>query len=380
MQTKYIHVQENTDYSILDEAASIIRSGGLVAFPTETVYGLGANALDAVAVKKIYEAKGRPSDNPLIAHVADMEGLYAITNDVPETARVLADRFWPGPMTIILDKNETVPYETSGGLETVAVRMPSHELARELIRRAGVPIAAPSANTSGRPSPTSYEHVKMDLDGRVDMIIDGGAVEIGVESTIIDVTSKVPTILRPGAITYEMLVEAIGEVAIDDTLLSKPSEDMRPIAPGMKYRHYAPRASMSIVCGQTEAVVAKIKELVCDTTKKIGILTTDENRRLYEEWAVQCPSEMHEDKDDVLYGRLDGNLDEKLDIGRAIYILSLGSRDDEASIASSLFAKLRQFDELGVDTIYAEGFETKNLGLAIMNRMMKAAGYHVINV
>ena len=238
----------------------ILKQGGLVAFPTETVYGLGGNALDAEASAKIYAAKGRPSDNPLIVHIADWEAIRAIVSEVPEAAKRLADAFWPGPLTMILNKSDLVPYATTGGLETVAVRMPVNPIARALIRAGGGYIAAPSANTSGRPSPTTAQHVKDDLDGKIDMIIDGGPVGIGVESTIIDLTEKIPMILRPGYINMEMLRDVLGEVRMDPGLhFNDPN--FHPKAPGMKYRHYAPKAPLTIVEGPQDRVVEEIRSL-----------------------------------------------------------------------------------------------------------------------
>lgn len=242
-------------------AGEILKSGGLVAFPTETVYGLGANALDEAAAAQIYAAKGRPSDNPLIVHIADIEALEGIVEKVPEDARRLAEAFWPGPLTMVFRKNPRVPYGTTGGLDTVAVRMPAHEIARELIRQGGGYIAAPSANTSGRPSPTTAAHVAEDLRGRIDMIIDGGSVEIGLESTIVDLSGGTPVILRPGYINQDMLDRVIGPVEMDRGLIAENS-GIRPKAPGMKYRHYAPKAQLVIIEGKSAAVVDKINELI----------------------------------------------------------------------------------------------------------------------
>ncbi len=249
METKRIYIKDTEhvrDEELL-EAAEIIRRGGLVAFPTETVYGLGGNALDEDAAKKIYAAKGRPSDNPLIAHVSCPEEVEPLVEYMPEAGKKLMEAFWPGPLTMIFPKSSRVPYGTTGGLETVAVRMPSDPVANRLIALAGVPIAAPSANTSGRPSPTTADHVWQDMNGRIDMIIDGGPVGIGVESTIVDVSGQVPVVLRPGAITMEMLRETLGEVTIDPAILGPMAEGVRPKAPGMKYKHYAPKAELTLV-------------------------------------------------------------------------------------------------------------------------------------
>lgn len=330
-------------------AADVIRAGGLVGFPTETVYGLGGNALDAAASKKIYAAKGRPSDNPLIVHVSSMAEIPPITADIPETGKILAEKFWPGPMTLIFRKSGTVPKETTGGLDTVAVRMPSDPVAAELIRRSGVPIAAPSANTSGRPSPTRAEHVWQDLNGKIDIILDGGPVKVGVESTIVDVTGEVPTLLRPGAITMEMLEAAVGHVEIDPAILRPMSPDAHPKAPGMKYRHYAPKADLTIVEGDMEKVIQKINALAEEKIaggKKVGIICTEETKNRY-------PAGMVE---------------------------SIGVRAKQETIAHNLFAVLRDFDDRGAEYIFSEGFAEDHLGQAIMNRMKKAAGYHILHI
>ncbi len=330
----------------LGKAGEILYKGGLVAFPTETVYGLGANALNEEAARKTYEAKGRPSDNPLIVHIADMEALDAIVKEVPEVARRVAEKFWPGPLTMIFKKNEIVPLGTTGGLETVAVRMPVHEIARELIRAGGGYISAPSANTSGRPSPTSAEHVIADLDGKIDMIIDGGSVEIGVESTILDMTVEPPMILRPGAITKEMLEEVIGEVAVDRALLPDEGE-AAPKAPGMKYRHYAPKAQLMIVEGSQEEVVKAIRQIAYEQTRlgyRVGVIATHETVGAYSTGLIK----------------------------------SIGTRSNEATIAKNLYKVLREFDEEEIDYIYSEVFAESGLGDAIMNRLEKAAGHHII--
>ena len=253
---------ENRRSEVMEKAGEILKSGGLVAFPTETVYGLGGDALNPEASAKIYAAKGRPSDNPLIVHIADMEALKVLASEVPEKAKLLADRFWPGPLTMIMPKSDAVPYATTGGLDTVAIRMPSHPTAYELIRSSGVYIAAPSANTSGRPSPTTAQHVYEDLNGRIDMIIDSGKVDIGLESTIVDLTGEIPTILRPGYITRAMLEEVVGPVTIDKAILAEHEDpNLRPKAPGMKYKHYAPKGDLVIVEGKKQAVAEMINYL-----------------------------------------------------------------------------------------------------------------------
>ena len=334
----------------LEEACRILQKGGLVAFPTETVYGLGGDAMYSEASAKIYAAKGRPSDNPLIVHIADMDALEDIAQSVPEAAVKLADHFWPGPLTMIFPKKEAVPKSTTGGLETVAVRMPSHPVARALIRESGVYIAAPSANTSGRPSPTKAEHVKEDLDGRIDMILDGGAVGIGLESTIVDLSTGVPTILRPGYITGEMLEDVLGEVQVDPAILSqKMNPNIVAKAPGMKYRLYAPKGQMTIIEGDTGKVVDEINRLVKEKTDEgcsVAVIATEETKDAY-----ACAN-----------------------------VRSVGSRATEGSIAAGLYDILREMDHIGAEYIYAESFEKDTLGKAIMNRMLKAAAYHVIKV
>lgn len=333
----------------LSEAARILIEGGLVAFPTETVYGLGANALDEAAAKKIYAAKGRPSDNPLIAHIADMEGLKPLVSEIPEVAKRLAKAFWPGPLTMVFRKSDQVPYGTTGGLDTVAVRMPSDPVAGRLIQLAGIPVAAPSANTSGRPSPTLADHVWEDMSGKIDMLLDGGAVSIGLESTIVDVSGEVPVLLRPGAVTVEMLEDVIGRVEIDPAIMGKMDGKAKPKAPGMKYRHYAPKARLLLVQGELDQVVRTINRLTAeqaDRGLRVGIICTEETKSRYTAGLIRC----------------------------------IGSREKEGTIAHNLFAVLREFDSLQADVIYSESFPADHLGQAIMNRLMKAAGYHTLNV
>lgn len=348
---------DNIDMSVIDRAAGILKSGGLVAFPTETVYGLGADGLNAQAAAKIYTAKGRPSDNPLILHIADMEKLNILATDIPESARKLAEAFWPGPLTMIFKKNPIVPDGTTGGLDTVAVRMPGHPVARALIIASDINIAAPSANLSGRPSPTCGMHVIDDMNGRVDMIIDGGETSMGLESTIVDVTCTPPMILRPGFITREMMEAVVGETQIDKGVLGKPGENMRPKAPGMKYRHYAPAADFVIFDGEGGKVVDTIVEKTVSRTEqgiKVGIIATDENR---------CEIE----------NRL-GNIRDK------VIIFSIGTEKNMAEIAGNLYRVLRDFDKTDVMQIYGETFLQDHLGQAVMNRMYKAAGYNIIRV
>ena len=388
METKRIVIEERNHIKDeeLKEAAGILRSGGLVAFPTETVYGLGGNALDEDAARKIYAAKGRPSDNPLIAHVSCVEEVAPLVKEIPEAGRKLMEAFWPGPLTMIFPKSEKVPYGTTGGLDTVAIRMPDDPVANRLIALAGVPVAAPSANTSGRPSPTTADHVWQDMNGRIEMIIDGGPVGIGVESTIVDVSSAVPAVLRPGAITMEMLAEVLGEVSVDPAILGPLSADVRPKAPGMKYKHYAPKADLTLVepgtgteresgaeqvtgaeqktgadwntgaapeTGldetQLQAMIRKVRELSREKIEagyKVGVICTDESRGCYTDGEVR----------------------------------SIGARKSQASVAHNLYALLREFDDLGVDYIFSESFPKDHLGQAIMNRLSKAAGYKIVKV
>ncbi len=329
-------------------AAKVIADGGLVAFPTETVYGLGCNAFDGVAVKKVYEAKGRPSDNPLIIHICNYAMLDNLIGYLPEKAKKLMDLFWPGPITFILPKGDAVALDVTGGLSSVAVRFPNNEVALRLIEKANVPIAAPSANSSGKPSPTRATHVAFDLDGKIDMIIDGGACEFGLESTIVDVTEEIPVLLRPGSITLEMLQQAVGEVKVDDGVIYKIEGEHKPKAPGMKYTHYAPKATVNIVNGELEAVVSTINNFVLENAphQKIGIMATEQTKHLY-----TCEN-----------------------------VLSVGDRNDPKTIGANLFKILRKFDHIGVELVYAEGFSDSEVYMAVMNRLRKAAGFHIINV
>ena len=340
--------EDQLDLEALKEDGVLLQNGGLVAFPTETVYGLGGNALDPEASRKIYAAKGRPSDNPLIVHIADMEHLAPIVREVPEAAARLAGAYWPGPLTMIFWKSSRVPYETTGGLESVAVRMPESRIARELIRCAVGYVAAPSANTSGRPSPTLASHVEEDLGDKIDMILDGGMVRIGLESTIVDFTEEVPVILRPGYLNRQMLEEILGTVRVDPGIQTE-NVHVRPKAPGMRYRHYAPRAELTIVEGPERAVTETIRRLV---REKLA-----EGRRT----GVLCARETGGDYPE----------------GR---VFVLGSRSGEQEIARHLYEALRAFDEEGIEYIYSEAFDTPNMGPAIMNRLLKAAGHRVLQV
>lgn len=350
METKIRAVNGEGPKEAYEEAALCLKRGGLVAFPTETVYGLGGNALEEEAAKKIYAAKGRPSDNPLIIHIAEVSALKELAREIPEVAIRLAERFWPGPLTMILQKSEKVPLGTTGGLDTVAIRMPDHPVALQLIRTSGLYLAAPSANTSGRPSPTLAEHVAEDLSGRIDMILDGGMVKVGLESTIVDLTEEIPVILRPGCITKEMLEQVVGQVKIDPAILSAQGmTNAKPKAPGMKYKHYAPKAELTIFKGKQESVVKYIQKQAEEMEKEglnVGILATEETRSDYTKGIVRI----------------------------------IGSRQEEGSIARGLFACLREFDHLQVDVILAESFEEDAMGEAIMNRLNKAAGYSIVEV
>lgn len=327
----------------LDRAAAILREGGLVGIPTETVYGLGANALDETAVAHIFEAKGRPQDNPLIIHVPDAEWLERYCRDVPETAYRLAERFWPGPLTMILPRDPIVPLRTTGGLETVGVRCPRHPVTLELIKRAGVPIAAPSGNTSGRPSPTTAKHMLEDMQGKVDAIFDGGACSVGVESTIIDLTVSPPRLLRPGGLPLEQLREVLGEVAVDRAVTGLLKEGERPRAPGMKYRHYAPKAPVTVVTGTPEKTAAYIAGRIGTNT---GVICFTEFRDRFSGCTVE----------------------------------DLGPAADREEHARRIFDALRAFDATDVTEIFAQCPDTKGLGLAVTNRLKKAAGFHVVEV
>ena len=379
METKLLN---GNNKEAIAEASKILQDGGLVAFPTETVYGLGADALNADAAAKIYAAKGRPSDNPLIVHIADTDAVEKLADletmnrthpDMVKKAHMLMEAFWPGPLTIIFPKLAIVPDGTTGGLPTVAIRMPSHPIAQELIRTSGVSIAAPSANTSGRPSPTTAQHVWEDMDGRIEMILDGGAVGIGIESTIVDMTGTIPTILRPGFITKAMLSEIVGDVTIDPAII-EPDPNLRPKAPGMKYTHYAPHGTLSIVeavadesanraslhsgvkvsYNATEAetlrVAEKIKALVNEKEAqgyKVAILTTREHASLYKNYS---------------------------------HVLIVGEGNKGQTISARLYAALRECDSEQMEYMYSEAFDQNELGGAIMNRLLKAAGHRVITV
>lgn len=350
MNTKIYKLDENDiDEEAISLAGEVLKQGGLVAFPTETVYGLGGDALNPDSSRKIYAAKGRPSDNPLIVHITNMDDLKRIVKEVPNEAYKLADAFWPGPLTMIFKKADIVPSATTGGLDTVAVRMPSNKIARALIDASGGFVAAPSANLSGRPSPTVAKYVIEDMDGRIDVILDGGESFVGLESTIIDCTEGEPTILRPGYITKEMLEDALMSEVFWDRAIIDADCKQAPKAPGMKYRHYAPKGQLTIVEGESEKVIKKINELAkIDVLAglKVGIIATEETKNLYE-----CDT-----------------------------IKSVGHKNNEAEAAHHLFRILREFDDENVEKMYSESFSGDGIGAAVMNRLLKAAGHQTIEV
>lgn len=326
-------------------AARILRSGGLVGIPTETVYGLGANGLDPLAVRSIFQAKGRPQDNPLILHIPDPSWLELYCRDIPEAAWRLARRFWPGPLTMVLRRDPAVPDEVTAGLDTVGMRCPAHELCRAVIEAAGVPVAAPSGNTSGRPSPTSVADMLEDMNGKIDAILDGGSCQVGVESTIIDMTAATPRLLRPGGVPLEELRAVLGEVELDPAILRPMEEGEKPLAPGMKYRHYAPKAPVIVVKGSPARSAAYILEHLSPTYWD-GVICFDE----FADWYPSHPVE-----------RLGGAL-------------------DHWENARRLFHALRAMDEAGVKRIWAQSPDTAGMGLAVVNRLDKAAGFHIVEV
>lgn len=344
VETKLIKIEDLKSQSKdMDKAADLIRVGEVVAFPTETVYGLGADGLNKEAIKKIYSAKGRPGDNPLILHVDSIEMLKTLVVDVPTEAYICSEKFWPGPLTILFKKSDLVPDIITAGLDTVAIRMPSHPVALELIKKAGRPIAAPSANTSGRPSPTRASHVVEDMNGKIAMIIDGGETGVGLESTVLDLTEKEPMILRPGGVTLEDLLEVLPNVSIDPGLLEGSNNDITPKSPGQKYRHYAPKASMILFSGDRDKIVQKIIQTAKKQekeNKKVGLLVTEENKEEY-------------------------SFDN---------VVVMGSSKDIKTIAHGLFDAIRRLDEMEVDIILCEAVKEDEIGMAIMNRLLKAAG------
>ena len=342
--TKIFHVSDNDFDTVgIKTAARILRDGGLVAFPTETVYGLGANALSEEAVKKIFAAKGRPNDNPLIVHIADIERIYPLVTDFSEQAKLLAEKLWPGPLTLVLQASSIIPSIVTAGLETVAIRMPEHEVARRFIAEAGVPVAAPSANLSGKPSPTSAAHVLADLNGRIDAVIDGGECTVGVESTVLDISGETPLILRPGGVTKEMLEKVLGkEIKVDNAHASGE----KPRSPGMKYTHYSPEGEVFLVTGHGKELAAKLK-LLLDVNDMHGLTTAFILFPETAKYIKKAPSYLHVFTD----------------------------VEDEAK---NLYHVLRNCDEKAIDVIYCETVPKSGLGLAVMNRLTKAAGGKVL--
>ena len=379
----------------IEEAAQILKAGGLVAFPTETVYGLGGNGLDKKAARKIYAAKGRPSDNPLILHVSKIEEVYPLVESVPEKAKLLMESFWPGPLTLILKKSKIVPLESTGGLETVAIRCPDNALTLELIERAGLPVAGPSANLSGSPSPTEASHVYHDLAGRIEGILDDGAVGIGVESTILDMSTDRPTLLRPGAITLEDLTEVLGEKPeIDPTLLGKKMEDgFIPKAPGMKYRHYAPKAEMILFI--TSTVRKACDTSFCSLEEKESEDKISEKKRSedgisegkeyeykvskrIEEYLEEEGKGFPREKIAILCAEETKHFYQEMAEKEGIILKVLGRRNEPLSMTHNLFRILRECDAEGIELILSEGYSEKGIGFALMNRMKKAAGQKII--
>jgi len=352
--TRYLPIDPKLpNLSHLQQAAEILRKGGLVAFPTETVYGLGADALNSEAVEKIFIAKGRPVDNPLIVHVANPKDIEPLVRKIPDVATTLMELFWPGPLTLILPKSDLVPSSVSAGLDTVGIRIPAHPVALALLKAARIPIAAPSANLSGRPSPTSAAHVLKDLNGKIDAVIDGGKTSVGLESTVLDITGQVPTILRPGGVTYEQLAEVLGQVGMDPALSQpEPNSALKPRSPGMKYTHYSPRAEIWLVVGTEEQVAKKLKSLVGENRaagKRVGIMSTEEM---------------------LFYSREYNPKPDHWEI--------LGSKDDLNGIATRLYQALRNCDRYHLDIVFAQTLPETGIGVAIMNRLLKAAGGKII--
>jgi L-threonylcarbamoyladenylate synthase len=342
MRTETIKISaDSPDPEAIAKAASVIRSGGLVAFPTETVYGLGADAANPAAVARVYSAKGRPPDNPLIAHIAKMEDLRAIAESVPEYALALAERFWPGPLTLVAKRRLDAKIHCGGGLDTVAVRLPSCRAALALIEASGSPICAPSANSSTRPSPTRAEHVLRDLGGKIEMVLDGGPVRLGLESTVVDATGERPSLLRPGFVTRAMIESCAGPLALPGDDAGRP-----PKSPGMKYAHYSPKAQVVLVTGPQDLVAEKILELARGCPKKAAVLATSQT-----------------------IGRYSG-----------LSALDAGDREDPSSIGAGLFALLREFDEMGAEMVFAEGIEEEGIGEAVMNRLRKASAGRIVEV
>lgn len=353
MSTLYLRVDPcNPEPALIAQAANILRNGGLVAFPTETVYGLGANALDAQAVAQIFRAKGRPGDNPLIVHIASLDQMFLVAGELPPKAQNLIRLFWPGPLTLVLPRNPELPAEVTAGLGTVAVRMPAHPVALALIHAAGVPIAAPSANRSGAPSPTTAGHVLTDLEGRIHGVLDGGPACIGLESTVLDLVADPPLILRPGGVTVEQLEEALQGPVVYEPAFLKSDQDYIPRSPGMKYTHYAPKGEVFLVSGTPEAVREKVQSLVTQAKKQgdvSAVLSARENLAWYQS---------REPVADLL--------------------VDLGPRSALELVAQNLYSALRACDEARAALVLVEAFPAAGLGLAVMNRLYKAAGCKII--
>ena len=391
METK-IFSKEN-----IDEAAEILRQGGLVAFPTETVYGLGGNGLNPEAARKIYAAKGRPSDNPLILHVAKIEEVLPLVDSIPEKARLLMESFWPGPLTLIMKKSPLVPLESTGGLQTVAIRCPDNALTLSLIEKAGIPVAGPSANLSGHPSPTEAAHVYHDLAGRIEGILDDGAVGIGVESTILDMSTDCPTLLRPGAITLKDLEEVLSEKPeVDPTLLGKKMEDgFVPKAPGMKYRHYAPRAEMILFRARkaenadrriAEAILRFLEEREEQQEKRLEKQDQEEDRQQNQQGDRQQNKKEDRRQDSelskvaILCAEETKKEYASFCAEKGILLKVLGKREEPLSMTHNLFRILRDCDEEGVELILSEAYSEEGVGFALMNRMKKAAGQKIVDI
>lgn len=335
MKTEVINI--TTEYErALEKSDELLKNGQVVGIPTETVYGLAANALDENAVKKIFEAKGRPSDNPLIVHISKFEDLQDLVAEIPEKVRIMAKKFWPGPLTMIMKKSDNISSVVSGGLQTVAVRMPKSDYARAIIENCGLPLAAPSANLSGSPSPTNAKYVYDDMNGRIPLIIDGGSCEIGVESTVISFAENPPRLLRPGGVTLEEMTELIGEITVDDAVLNKLAEGQTASSPGMKYKHYAPKADITIIKSSFESY-----KKLCESEKATALCFDGEEKLL------SCSS--------VTYGK----------------------KNDGYSQSARLFDALRELDELGAGKVYARCPDTKGMGLAVYNRLIRSAGFKI---
>lgn len=345
MKTEILKIESENESEPIERAAEFLRDGKLVVFPTETVYGLGANGLDKEAVAKIFEAKERPQDNPLILHIAEQEQVLDLVKYVPPKAKDLMDMFWPGPLTMIFERSEIVPNEITAGLDTVAIRMPSHPIAHAILKKANIPVAAPSANTSGKPSPTRLSHVLTDMDGKVDMIVDGGLANWGIESTVLDITADPPVILRPGGVTKEDLELFLGEIEVDQTTIEAEAGTI-PKSPGQKYKHYAPDAEAYLFAGNLDNVAKEVNKRIKEYGDgRTAVLCTDETKDLYE--------------------------------GAAL-VISMGSRNNLEEVAQNLFDSLRTCDQEHVDIIFVEGFELQGLGMGIMNRLLKACGGKVV--